>query len=258
MNKTAQYIKNKKDSLSVYFTAEYPTKGSTKEVILALQESGVNLLEVGIPFSDPLADGPVIQKSSMQALENGFTLEQLFSDLTAIKNEVKIPLVLMGYFNTLLAYGVENFLKKCKSLNIDSVIFPDLPADVYQKNYQKLFKKYGVSLVFLVTPQTTDDRLKMINDLSEAFIYVVADNSITGKKGEFSVAQLDYFKRMKDFNFKVPLVIGFGISNHKAYKTACEYADGVIIGSAFIQSIAGTKNIKQSVGEFIGLIKKNN
>ena len=258
MNKTAQHIKNNKDSLSVYFTAEYPTKGSTKEVILALQESGVNLLEVGIPFSDPLADGPVIQKSSMQALENGFTLEQLFSDLEDIKNEVKIPLVLMGYFNTLLAYGVENFLKKCKSLNIDSVIFPDLPADVYQKNYQRLFKKYGVSLVFLVTPQTTDDRLQMINDLSEAFIYVVADNSITGKKGEFSVAQLDYFKRMKDFDFKVPLVIGFGISNHKAYKTACEFADGVIIGSAFIQSIANTKNIKQSVGEFVKLIKENN
>ena len=142
MNKTAQYIKSKKDSLSVYFTAEYPKKNSTKEVILALQNAGADLLEVGIPFSDPLADGPVIQKSSTQALENGFTLEQLFNDLESIKNEVKIPLVLMGYFNTLLAYGVENFLKKCKSLNIDTVIFPDLPAVVYEKDYQKIFKKY--------------------------------------------------------------------------------------------------------------------
>ena len=255
MNKTAQYILDHKDSLSVYFTAEYPTKNSTKDVILALQESGVNLLEVGIPFSDPLADGPVIQKSSTQALENGFTLEQLFSDLEAIQPQVKIPLVLMGYFNTLLAYGIENFLKKCKSIKIDSVIFPDLPADVYEKNYQKLFKKYGVSLVFLVTPQTSNERIEMINNLSEAFVYIVADNSITGKKGEFSKAQLDYFKRMNDFEFKVPRMIGFGISNHQSYKDACKFANGVIIGSAFIQSIANSNNIKLSVHDFVNSIK---
>ncbi len=255
MNKTAQYIKSNKDSLSVYFTAEYPTKGSTKEVILALQESGANLIEVGIPFSDPLADGPVIQKSSKQALENGFTLEQLFSDLEDIKSEVKIPLVLMGYFNTLLAYGVENFLKKCKSLNIDSVIFPDLPAVVYEKNYQKLFKKYGVSLVFLITPQTSNERIEMINNLSDAFIYIVADNSITGKKGELSTAQMDYFKRMKAYDFKVPLMIGFGISDYQSFKNACEYANGVIIGSAFIQSIANSNHIKQSVHDFVTSIK---
>lgn len=255
MNKTAQYIKSKKDSLSVYFTAEYPTKGSTKEVILALQESGADLIEVGIPFSDPLADGPVIQKSSTQALENGFTLDQLFYDLEEIHSQVKIPLVLMGYFNTLLAYGIENFLKKCKLLSIDTVIFPDLPADVYENNYQKLFKKYGVSLVFLVTPQTTADRIAKINNLSEAFIYIVADNSITGKKGEFSSAQLDYFKKMYSFEFKVPLMIGFGISNHQSYKAACKYANGVIIGSAFIHSIANTENLKQSIYNFVKSIK---
>ena len=256
MNKTAQYIKSKKDSLSVYFTAEYPKKNSTKEVILALQNAGADLLEVGIPFSDPLADGPVIQKSSTQALENGFTLEQLFNDLESIKNEVKIPLVLMGYFNTLLAYGVENFLKKCKSLNIDTVIFPDLPAVVYEKDYQKIFKKYGVSLVFLITPQTSNSRIEMINNLSEAFIYIVADNSITGKKGELSSAQKDYFKRMKAFDFKVPLMIGFGISDHTSYKNACEYANGVIIGSAFIQSIQDSNNIEESVHQFMKFIKK--
>ena len=256
MNKTAQYITSKKDSLSVYFTAEYPKKNSTKEVILALQNAGADLLEVGIPFSDPLADGPVIQKSSTQALENGFTLEQLFSDLEDIKNEVKIPLVLMGYFNTLLAYGVENFLKKCKSLNIDSVIFPDLPAVVYEKDYQKLFKKYGVSLVFLITPQTSKERIEMINNLSEAFIYIVADNSITGNKGELSTAQMDYFKRMKAYDFKVPLMIGFGISDHNSYKNACEYAHGVIIGSAFIQAIKDSNNIQESVQQFVKSIKK--
>ena len=256
MNKTAQYITSKKDSLSVYFTAEYPKKNSTKEVILALQNAGADLVEVGIPFSDPLADGPVIQKSSTQALENGFTLEQLFSDLEDIKNEVKIPLVLMGYFNTLLAYGVENFLKKCKSLNIDSVIFPDLPAVVYEKDYQKLFKKYGVSLVFLITPQTSKERIEMINNLSEAFIYIVADNSITGNKGELSTAQMDYFKRMKAYDFKVPLMIGFGISDHNSYKNACEYAHGVIIGSAFIQAIKDSNNIQESVQQFVKSIKK--
>jgi tryptophan synthase alpha chain len=255
MNKTAQYITSKKDSLSVYFTSEYPKKNSTKEVILALQTAGVDLLEIGIPFSDPLADGPVIQKSSMQALENGFTLENLFSDLEDINSQVKIPLVLMGYFNTLLAYGVENFLKKCKSLNIDSVIFPDLPPEVYQKSYRKTFDKHGVSPVFLITPQTSDERIKMINNLSETFIYIVADNSITGAKGKFSAEQLAYFQRIKDFKFKVPVMIGFGISDHNSYKNACEYADGVIIGSAFIKSIKASNNIEESVQKFIKLIK---
>ena len=255
MNKTKIYLENRKNILSIYFTAEYPTKGSTQVMIKTLAQSGVDMIEIGIPFSDPLADGPVIQYSSKLALENGFTLDKLFADLFIIYQEIQIPLVLMGYFNTMLAYGIENFLKKCKTIGIDTVILPDLPPDVYEKSYQKLFKKYDVSPVFLITPQTPNNRLEYINKLSEAFIYEVADNTITGAKSGFSVNQIDYFSRIKKTNFKVPLIIGFGISDNKTYTEACKYANGVIIGSAFIKAIEKSKNLQTDIQAFIKSIK---
>jgi len=191
MNKTKTYLENRKNILSIYFTAEFPTKGSTQDILKSLAQSGADMIEIGIPFSDPLADGPVIQKSSKQALENGFKLDNLFGDIEAVFREIEIPLALMGYFNTVLAYGMEKFLKKCKALEIDTLILPDLPPEVYEKNHARLFEKYEVSPVFLITPQTPPERLAYINNLSKAFIYAVSDNSITGAKSGFSIAQID-------------------------------------------------------------------
>lgn len=256
MNKTNTYISNRKNILSIYFTAEYPTKGSTQEMITSLAQSGADMIEIGIPFSDPLADGPVIQQSSKIALENGFMLDNLFNDIKAVYQGIEIPLVLMGYFNTVLVYGIENFLKQCKAVNIDTVILPDLPPEVYEKQYQKLFKKYKVSPVFLITPQTPPERLNYINNLSNAYIYAVADNSITGSKSGFSAKQVAYFKRIKQYPFNVPVIIGFGISDKQTYTEACKYANGVIIGSAFIKAIDKTKNLSTAIQQFIKSIRE--
>lgn len=255
MNNTKTFIANRKNILSIYFTAEYPTKKSTQEMIISLAQSGVDMIEIGIPFSDPLADGPVIQHSSKIALENGFVLDNLFDDIKAVYQEIKIPLVLMGYFNTVLAYGIENFLKQCQSVSIDTVILPDLPPEIYEKQYQKLFKKYSVAAVFLITPQTPPERLNYINNLSNAFIYAVADNSITGSKSGFSAKQVAYFKRIKQHEFNVPVIIGFGISDKQSYTESCKYANGVIIGSAFIKAIAQVKNLNTAIQQFIKSIK---
>jgi len=259
MNKTGKYISEKENLLSIYFTADYPYKGSTKDIIIALQNAGADLLEVGIPFSDPLADGIVIQKSSYKALENGFLLDNLFADLEQIKPQITIPLVLMGYFNTVLAYGEENFLSKCQSLGIDTIIFPDLPPAIYVDRYTDLFEKYGVSPVFLITPQTADVRINYLNSLSKGFVYAVADNSITGGSTDLSDKQLAYFNKIKATKFDVPVMIGFGISDKKAYQKACNYANGVIIGSAFIKAIENiTENnneTSKTITDFIHSIK---
>lgn len=250
-----KYLEDKKNILSIYFTAEYPVKGSTVEIIEALANAGADMIEVGIPFSDPLADGPVIQESSKIALENGFLLDNLFADLNKITPQINIPLVMMGYFNTVLAFGVEKFLKKCNEIKIEAVILPDLPPEIYQKKYLNLFQKYNVAPVFLVSPQTTTERLAYINSLSNVFIYAVADNSITGSKNEFSASQITYFKRIKNYAFNVPVLIGFGISNKKSYTEASNYANGVIIGSAFIKALTTSKNITTNIQEFIATLK---
>lgn len=238
----------------MYFTAEYPSKGDTKKVILALQEAGVNMIEIGIPFSDPLADGPVIQQSSQVALQNGFTVDGLLTDLEAIVEEINIPLVPMGYFNTFLQYGFEGFLSKCRDLKIDTIIIPDMPPDIYESQYRNLFTTYGVSPVFLITPQTTDERIALISTLSEAFIYAVADNSITGNTREISAGQLQYFEKISRLGLEQPVMIGFGISTGEHFRTACRYADGAIIGSAFIRALGGGGDIEVAVRDFVKLI----
>lgn len=257
MNKTGKYIVERKDILSIYLTADYPEKGCTSEVILALQNSGVDLIEVGIPFSDPLADGPVIQKSSEQALKNGFVLEELFQDLEKIQPKLKIPLVLMGYFNTVLAFGVEEFLINCEKLTIDTVILPDLPPEIFERDYKNLFEKYGVSPVFLITPQTSKSRVQFINSLSNAFVYGVSNNKTTGGADNFSNEQLTYFQRIKSAKLDVPTLIGFGISSHKSYRQACEHADGAIIGSAFIKILEKGSNIGETASKFVNEIRKS-
>lgn len=255
MNKTGTYISSKSNLLSIYMTSDFPAKGDTVKLVKALQEAGADLIEVGIPFSDPLADGPVIQESSMKALENGFTLDGLFEDLEGMRDEVTIPLVPMGYFNTVLAYGVERFLDHCQALGIDTVILPDLPFDYYRSNHADQFEQKGVSPVFLITPRTSENRIREIDRVSEAFIYVVSDNSITGKKSGLSEGQLEYFERIKGMGLNSPIIIGFGISDKTSFDTACAHANGAIIGSAFIRHIADQDELSDSVEAFISNIK---
>lgn len=255
MNKTGLTIACKKNLLSVYFTADFPVKNCTNEIILALQDAGADMIEIGMPFSDPLADGPVIQKSSMKAIENGFTLESLFADLKFIQPELNVPIVLMGYLNSILAYGVELFLIACKSLSVDTVIVPDLSPEIYLKNYKDLFAQYHVSPVFLITPQTTPARMELIDSLSNAFIYAVAGNSTTGSTSAITNLQLEYFKKISESNFRVPVLIGFGIADQKSFRLACQYAHGAIIGSAFIQRLEHSKNLQESIQHFIQSIK---
>ena len=258
MNKTGEYIQSRKDVLSVYFTAGYPARDSTKEIILALQDAGADLIEVGIPYSDPLADGPVIQRSGEVALQNGFTLKGLFEDLKTVQPQLKIPLVLMGYFNTAFAFGIESFLSHCQQINIDTVILPDLPVNIYVENYKDLFAAYGVSPVFLISPQTDHDRITVIDSVSNAFIYVVSDSSITGASKNFSNNQMKYFKTIKNRQLKAPQLLGFGIHNRESFKMACGYFNGAIIGSAFIRSLGKADNISESVTTFIDFIKQGN
>ena len=230
------FAKDKK-LLSIYFTCGYPKLNDTSKVISALEKSGVDFIEVGLPYSDPLADGPTIQDSSQKALENGINLDVVFEQLLAIKDTNKTPLVIMGYLNQLLKYGEDKFCKKVIECGIDTVILPDLPMVEFENHYQKLFETYGITNVFLITPHTSEERIKKIDAYTKAFIYVVASASITGAKGEISNNQVAYFERIKAMNLQSKLIVGFGISDKQTFTTACDYADGAIIGSAFIKSL---------------------
>jgi tryptophan synthase alpha chain len=223
--------------LSIYFTCGYPKLEDTTKVISALEKSGVDFIEVGLPYSDPLADGPTIQDSSQKALENGINLDIVFEQLMTIKESNKTPLVLMGYLNQMLKYGEDKFCQKAVACGIDTLILPDLPMVEFENHYKDLFDKYGLTNVFLITPHTSDERIRKIDSYSKAFIYVVASASITGAKGAISNNQLAYFERIKAMNLESKLIIGFGISDKATFNTACSYANGAIIGSAFIKDI---------------------
>ncbi|MGG6231079.1 tryptophan synthase subunit alpha [Tenacibaculum sp. SDUM215027] len=250
-----QNIFNKKenDLLSIFFTAGFPKLEDTTKVIAELSNSGVDFIEVGLPYSDPLADGPTIQHSSDIALKNGMNLDVVFKQLESIKDSNKTPLVLMGYLNQIIKYGEDKFCKKVKDCGIDTVIIPDLPMVEYENHYQQLFKNYGITNVFLITPHTSDERIRKIDSLSDAFIYVVASASITGAKGEVSEEQINYFKRIQTMNLQSKLIVGFGISDHKTFSTACEYANGAIIGSAFIKELE--KKGVEGIGDFVKTVK---
>ena len=215
------FQKKDKELLSIYFTCGYPKLEDTTHVISALEESGVDFIEVGLPYSDPLADGPTIQYSSQRALENGVNLDVIFEQLSTIKKTNKTPLVLMGYLNQMLKYGEEKFCQKAVDCGIDTLIFPDLPMVEFENHYKELFDKYGLTNVFLITPHTSNERIRKIDSYSKAFIYVVASASITGAKGDISNNQVLYFERIKAMNLKSKLIIGFGISDKQTFKTAC-------------------------------------
>ena len=226
-----------KNILSVYFTAGYPALNDTKNIIQELVKSGVDLIEIGMPFSDPVADGPVIQGSSLVALQNGMSVHKLFEQLKGIRRSIDIPLILMGYINPVLQYGVDAFCQKCNEIGIDGLIIPDLPLPVYEDEYKSIFETNNLHNIFLITPQTSDERLRKIDGASSGFIYMVSSNSTTGAKEGVSDFQNSYFERISKFGLKNPRLIGFGISNAKTFQNACRYSHGAIIGSAFVKAL---------------------
>jgi tryptophan synthase alpha chain len=231
------FQKKEQNLLSIYFTCGYPALEDTVSVIQELSKSNVDFIEVGLPYSDPLADGPTIQDSSQKALENGINLDIIFQQLMLLKETNKTPLVLMGYLNQLLKYGEEKFCQKVVDCGIDTLIIPDLPMVEFENHYQELFDSYGLTNVFLITPHTSEERIRKIDAYSKAFIYVVASASITGAKGTISSNQISYFERIKSMNLNSKLIVGFGISDKSTFNTACHYANGAIIGSAFIKDL---------------------
>jgi len=243
--------------LSVYFTAGYPNLNDTGAIIKALAENGADIIEIGMPFSDPLADGPVIQKSNDIALKNGMNVKLLFKQLADIRKVTDIPLLLMGYLNPVIQYGIEEFCIMSEKVGIDGLILPDLPIYIYLKEYREIFEKHKLSIVFLVAPETSDERVKEIDRLSNGFIYIVSSSSTTGVKEDIEKKQIEYFKRIQSLKLKNPGLIGFGISNNKTFRRACEYANGAIIGSAFIRALENTKSdLDDRIRNFINSIKE--
>ena len=237
MNRIDQKFNEDKKLLSIYFSAGFPNLEDTVPILKKLEAAGVDMVEIGLPFSDPLADGPTIQESSTQALRNGMTTEKLFTQLEGIREHISIPLVLMGYFNPMLQYGVDAFLSECAKIGIDGIIMPDLPLAEYEQHYKKLYEKHGIKNIFLITPQTSDARIRAIDQASDSFIYLVSTASVTGSKSGFGAEQEAYFERIAHMNLKNPLVVGFGIHDAHTFSQATKHTSGAIIGSAFIKTI---------------------
>ncbi len=257
MNRIDQAFESgNKDILNVYFTAGYPQLDDTVRIARALESAGADMIEIGIPFSDPVADGPTIQASSSQALKNGMNLKLLLKHLEGLREQVSIPVLLMGYVNPILQYGFEAFCKDCERVGVDGLILPDLPLYEYEELYQGVLEKHGLYNIFLISPQTLEARIRKIDELSSGFVYMVSSSSITGAKGDISEEQINYFNRINSMGLKNKRLIGFGISNRKTFGEACDYADGAIIGSAFIKLLsedASDDNIKKFIQEIKGV-----
>ena len=253
MNRIKQKLQEDKKILSIYFTSGYPQLNDTVKIIQDLEKNGVDLIEIGLPFSDPLADGPTIQESSTVALKNGMHTELLFEQLKDIRDTVSIPLIIMGYFNPVFQYGVEAFCQKCKEIGIDGLILPDLPLDEYQEEYEPIFKKYGLINVFLITPQTSEKRIRAIDKASDGFIYMVSSASTTGAKSGFGTEQTQYFDRIAAMELSNPQIVGFGISNAETFDQATKNTKGAIIGSAFIKHL--TQNGVDHISDFVNQIR---
>lgn len=232
---TKLFESGKKDILSVYYTAGYPHLDDTLKIAEALQEAGADMLEIGFPFSDPLADGPTIQQSSEQALKNGMSVKLLFEQLKALRPGIRIPVLLMGYLNPVMQYGIKAFCARCGELGVDGLILPDLPMNEYEETYRPVFERNHLSNVFLVTPESSEARIRKIDELTEGFIYALSSSSTTGKEMDGSDRMLEYFRRLQEMKLKNPLLVGFGISDRKSFRKAVSYSGGAIIGSAFIR-----------------------
>ncbi|WP_276360961.1 tryptophan synthase subunit alpha [Daejeonella sp. H1SJ63] len=255
MNRLNKLFQNKQEPLlSLYFTAGYPELNSTVDIAEAVEKAGVDFIEIGFPYSDPLADGPVIQHSSQVSLKNGMNLKVLFEQLKELRKRVSIPVLLMGYVNPVLQYGVKNFCDSCAAVGVDGVIVPDLPMYEYEELYKENFISNNLSNIFLVTPQTSEERIRKIDELSNGFIYLLSSSSTTGKNLKVSDVAESYFSRIRDMKLKNPTMIGFGISDQASFNKAAEYTRGAIVGSAFVKFL-GTENAMQRIPEFVKSIR---
>lgn len=243
MNRINKLFQNKPENLlSLYFCAGAPTLDGTANVIRTLEQKGINMIEIGVPFSDPMADGPVIQEAATKALRNGMSLRILFDQLKDIRKDVTIPLIFMGYLNPVMQYGFEAFCKKCNEIGIDGVIIPDLPFKDYMEEFKPIADKYDIRIIMLITPETSEERIRFIDDNTSGFIYMVSSAAITGAQKEFNEAKQAYFNKVHSMNLKNPTMIGFGISNKQTLESAQANANGAIIGSKFVQLLDETKD----------------
>ena len=251
-NRLARLLSSgKKNLLNIYFTAGYPALEDTAAIAVALAEAGADIIEIGMPYSDPLADGTTIQESSEQAIANGMTMDVLFSQVEAIRRETEIPIVWMGYLNPVMQYGEERFMQRCAETGIDGLIIPDLPLHEYEAHFQAGAQALGLAFSFLITPQTPEARIREIERLSTGFVYMVSSASVTGAKAGISAEQIAYFERIQAMQLTRPRLIGFGISDKNSFDTACRYADGAIIGSAFIRALGTGRGVKDIVEDLL-------
>lgn len=255
MNPIHNLFKNKnQDILSIYFTAGFPDLNSTGKIIKILQDLSVDLIEIGIPYSDPLADGMIIQKSNQTALNNGMNISLLFDQIEKLKEKITIPIILMGYYNQFYRFGKNKFLKRCKESGVSGLILPDLPVDIFLHKYQNIFEKYFLSMIFLITQKTNPSRISMLSKISNGFLYIVSSSSTTGSVNSFGKEQISFFERIKKLSVNIPKLIGFGIKDKKTFDLACQYASGGIIGSSFIQSLDKNK-LEESIKKYIKSIR---
>lgn len=236
MNRINRLFKEKKHNImSIYFCAGAPKSDNVTDIIATLESKGIDMVEIGIPFSDPMADGPVIQEASTIALKNGMNIRTLFEQLDGIREKVRIPLIMMGYLNPIIQFGIERFCKKCKETGIDGVIIPDLPFEEYQTSFRCIAEKFDLKVIMLITPETSEERIRLIDDNTDGFIYMVSSAAVTGAQKKFDNERLEYFNKVNQMNLKNPRMIGFGIANKNTFDSACTYASGCIIGSKFVK-----------------------
>jgi tryptophan synthase alpha chain len=255
-NRITELFKNKKENiLNIYFTAGFPNLGDTIRVLKALEKSGVDMVEIGMPYSDPTADGPIIQDSSERALTNGMTIHKLFEQLKGIRDHISIPIILMGYINPVMQYGLEAFCNKAAEVGIDGTILPDLPFDIYNREYKEVFEKNNLSNVFLVTPQTTEERIHQLDETAKGFVYIVSTNSTTGSDTKVASDMNEYLERVNSTALKNPTLIGFNIKDRQSFVNACKYSNGAIIGSAFVKMLNESQNLEKDIETFVKKIK---
>lgn len=258
MNKIEEtFSDQERNKLSVYFTAGFPNLDDTPLIMESIQRAGADLMEVGIPFSDPVADGATIQASNTQALKNGICLKKILEQVGSIKEKIRIPVILMGYLNPVYQYGIEKFCTDAAAAGVSGVIIPDLPVKEYQDTYREIFDRSGLLNIFLISPRTPDERIRMIDRQSRGFIYMVSASSTTGARKGISDTQMAYFKRIDEMKLQHPRLIGFGISDHSSYVSACRYAEGAIIGSAFIRLLENSTDLEKDIIQYIHSVKGN-
>ena len=256
INKITQVFKEKRGNiLSVYFSAGFPKLDDTTVIMKSLQNAGADLIEVGIPFSDPVADGPTIQESNKVALDNGITLKKILEQVSSVRDQIRIPILLMGYLNPIYQYGMERFCSDCRKAGVSGLIIPDLPVKEYLEAYKPLFEENGLANIFLITPQTAEERIHTIDENTGGFIYMVSSASTTGARKVLTDEQIAYFERIRNMKLRSPLLIGFGISDHRSFSQASRYADGAIIGSAFINLLRESKDLDRDITDYVYQIK---